>query len=132
MPKKRNGKKLTDREEAFCNEYLVDLNITKAAIRAKYSEKTAYSIGSEVLKRPEIQARIAELRDKCMKETRETPARLLKDFREIAELTKEKKDYTASISALEKIGKHLGFFEKDNNQNIEIKFEITNYGDQEN
>jgi len=54
---------LTGKQEAFCNEYLVDLHCTNAAIRAGYSEDTAYSIGSENLKKPEIRARISELRD---------------------------------------------------------------------
>jgi phage terminase small subunit len=54
--------KLTAKQEAFCNEYLVDLHITKAALRAGYSENTAYAIGSENLKKPEIQQRISQLR----------------------------------------------------------------------
>ena len=45
-------------------EYLVDLNATQAAIRAKYSQKTAYSIGFDLLKKPEVQKEIARLRDK--------------------------------------------------------------------
>ncbi len=32
---------LTDKQEMFCREYLVDLNAIKAAIWAGYSEKTA-------------------------------------------------------------------------------------------
>lgn len=32
----------------------MDCNATQAAIRAGYSEKTAYSIGDENLKKPEI------------------------------------------------------------------------------
>ena len=35
------AKKLTDKQKAFCDEYLVDLNGKQAAIRAGYSEKTA-------------------------------------------------------------------------------------------
>jgi len=49
---------LTDLQKRFVDEYLVDLNATQAAIRAGYSEKTAGSIGSENLKKPEIAARI--------------------------------------------------------------------------
>lgn len=51
-------KKLTPKQERFCQEYLIDLNATQAAIRAGYSEKTAYSIGQELLKKPEIMAEI--------------------------------------------------------------------------
>lgn len=42
------------RQKRFCEEYLVDCNATQAAIRAGYSSKTAYSIGVENLKKPEL------------------------------------------------------------------------------
>lgn len=47
--------KLTEKQKRFCDEYLIDLNATQAAIRAGYSKKTAYAIGVENLKKPEIQ-----------------------------------------------------------------------------
>lgn len=56
--------KLTAKQKRFCDEYLIDLNATQAAIRAGYSKKTAYSIGNENLMKPElkkyIDARMAE------------------------------------------------------------------------
>ena len=52
--------KLTDKQKRFIEEYLVDLNATQAAIRAGYSEKTAYSIGEENLKKPEIKRAIED------------------------------------------------------------------------
>lgn len=51
----------TLKQKAFCHEYIVNYNATKAAISAGYSEKTAYSIGSELLKKPEIKDYIDEL-----------------------------------------------------------------------
>ena len=54
-------KKLKPKREAFSHEYLIDLNKTQAALRAGYSPKTAYSIGHELLKIPEVQDRIAHL-----------------------------------------------------------------------
>lgn len=51
---------MTPKQEAFVREYLIDLNATKAAIRAGYSETTAYSIGQENLNKPEIAAAISE------------------------------------------------------------------------
>ena len=45
---------MTDKQELFIREYLIDFNSTKAAIRAGYSARTAYSIGNELLKKPEI------------------------------------------------------------------------------
>jgi len=53
---------LTDKQEMFCREYLIDLNATQAAIRAGYSEKTARASGCENLTKPDIQSRISELK----------------------------------------------------------------------
>ncbi|WP_312061748.1 terminase small subunit [Pantoea septica] len=53
---------LTDKQEMFCREYLIDLNATQAAVRAGYSEKTARASGCENLTKPDIQNRIAELK----------------------------------------------------------------------
>ena len=47
---------MTKKQKRFVEEYLIDLNATQAAIRAGYSPETAYSIGSENLKKPEIRA----------------------------------------------------------------------------
>jgi len=49
---------LTEKQLAFVDEYLVDLNATQAAIRAGYSSDTAASIGHENLTKPEIQIEI--------------------------------------------------------------------------
>lgn len=53
---------LTDKQEMFCREYLIDLNATQAAIRAGYSARTANRTASENLSKPDIQSRIAELK----------------------------------------------------------------------
>lgn len=45
---------VTEKQKRFCDEYLTDLNATQAAVRAGYSKKTAYSIGEENLRKPEI------------------------------------------------------------------------------
>lgn len=49
---------LNQRQLIFCEEYIKTNNATKAAKAAGYSEKTAYSIGNENLKKPEISAYI--------------------------------------------------------------------------
>ena len=51
---------MTDKQKRFCDEYLVDFNATQAAIRAGYSNKTAYSIGDENLRKPELKKYIDE------------------------------------------------------------------------
>ena len=55
---------MTRRQKIFADEYLIDLNATQAAIRAGYSVESAGSLGSELLKKPEIRARV----DKAMAE----------------------------------------------------------------
>ncbi len=57
--------KLTPKQHRFVEEYLIDLNATKAAGRARYSEKTARQIGSENLSKPAIQEAIAEATPHC-------------------------------------------------------------------
>jgi phage terminase small subunit len=52
---------LTAKQRAFVNEYVQDFNATRAALDAGYSQKTAYSIGNENLKKPEIAEAIDEL-----------------------------------------------------------------------
>ncbi|MFS2114326.1 terminase small subunit [Herbaspirillum frisingense] len=52
--------RITDKVRRFVDEYLIDLNATKAAIRAGYSERTAKQIASEVLNKPEVQALLQE------------------------------------------------------------------------
>lgn len=50
--------KLTDRQRAFVDEYLVDLNATAAAVRAGYSEKNAGKLGPRLLVTPKVRAAI--------------------------------------------------------------------------
>ena len=50
---------MTGKQKRFIEEYLVDLNATRAAIRAGYSPDTAKDIGCENLKKPMIRCHIA-------------------------------------------------------------------------
>lgn len=51
---------MTDKQKRFCDEYLISLNATQAAIKAGYSEKTANRIATENLSKPVIKEFIAE------------------------------------------------------------------------
>jgi phage terminase small subunit len=51
---------LTDKQQRFVEEYLIDLNATQAAIRAGYSPDTARQIACENLTKPDIAAAVAE------------------------------------------------------------------------
>ena len=59
---------LTKKQKVFADEYLVDTNATQAAIRAGYSEKTAYSQGQRLLKNVEVQNYIEEQLEKVHNE----------------------------------------------------------------
>ena len=55
---------MNTKQEMFVNEYLIDYNATQAAIRAGYSEKTARSIGQQLLTKLDIKNTIKEQREK--------------------------------------------------------------------
>lgn len=54
---------MTTKQRRFCDEYLIDLNATQAAIRAGYSKNSARAIGNENLQKPYIQAYIKQRLD---------------------------------------------------------------------
>lgn len=51
---------LNDRQTVFVEEYLKTFNATQAAIAAGYSPRTAYSVGWENLRKPEISSAISK------------------------------------------------------------------------
>ena len=92
---------LTKKNRLFVNEYLIDFHVTNATIRAGYSEKTAYSIGSELLKKPEI----AEMIDAHIESIAVGRNERLKLLSEIARDGEKDSD---RLSAIEKLGKLAG------------------------
>jgi len=76
--------RLTAKQKRFIEEYLIDLNATQAAIRAGYSPDTAYSIGNENLKKPEIRARIDKALAERSKRTGINAERVLIELARIA------------------------------------------------
>lgn len=75
---------LTPKQKKFSDEYLIDLNATQAAIRAGYSEKTAYSIGIENLRKPEIKKYIEKRQKELSRSTEITQERVIKELALIA------------------------------------------------
>tara|TARA_R110002049_G_scaffold282589_1_gene462412 strand:- start:1676 stop:2254 length:579 start_codon:yes stop_codon:yes gene_type:complete len=78
--------KLNSKQAMFCQEYLLDLNATQAAIRAGYSEKTAGSQAFDLLKKPEIQTKISKLKNSRSDRTEINADYVLQRHREIDEL----------------------------------------------
>ncbi len=62
--------KLTAKQQRFCDEYLIDLNATQAAIRAGYSEQSARQMGTQNMSKPSvkeyIEKRMAEKESKLI------------------------------------------------------------------
>lgn len=87
MPKV-NG--LSPKQAKFVEEYLLDLNATQAAIRAKYSPKMADKIGSQLLGK----TRVAEAIQKAMaarsKRTEISQDRVLQEYAKLAFLDPRK------------------------------------------
>lgn len=75
---------LNPKQERFCQDYVIDLNATQAAIRAGYSEKTAYSIGQRLLKNVEVQRRIGELQKELQERNRLKADDVINELRALA------------------------------------------------
>ena len=156
---------LSDKQERFCREYVIDLNATRAAIAAGYSERTARQTASENLSKPYIQAKIQELQ-KAISDKLEVDAEWvlkhlvnhvesnvldafmyagpgglsIEDLKALPRETqmcikkvKQNKDgieiqFEDKQKALEMISRHIGFFEKDNEQSkTKIEFKGFNF-----
>lgn len=134
---------LTPKQERFCQEYLIDLNATQAAIRAGYSEKTSMEQGYQLLQKTSVQQfiqekqkklsdklelntewvlrRLKEISDRCVQAE---PVMIRGIDGELVESGEFKFDSSGANKATELIGKHLGIFEADNKQTGEITLRI--------
>ena len=126
---------MTEKQKRFCDEYLIDLNATQAAIRAGYSAKTAKAIGCENLTKPDIQKYIQEQLDRIHEqktadaqevieyltsvmrgEHTEQALQLVGDgVQEICDISVSAKD---RLKAAELIGKRYGIFTDKTDLNI--------------
>lgn len=137
---------LNDKQKLFCQEYLKDLNATKAAIRAGYSEKTARNIACENLTKPNIQQYIQDLQEGIQKRNQITIDEIMTDLIEVKnrcmqnvpvmyfdkvekEWKHEGKEYgeplykfdsNGATKALDLLGRIIGAYEKDNTQKREL------------
>ena len=121
----RATRTLSRRQEAFCAAYLgpARFNATEAAIVAGYSRRSAASIGSENLRKPEIDARVREElatraapADGVLAEIAEVALAPWRDFVMIQrhprtdEVLEVRLDLTHKVKALELLGKAHGLF----------------------
>ncbi len=75
---------MNQKQKAFATEYVIDYNATQAAIRAGYSERSAYSQAHELLKKPEIKEAIKELEAAASERTAITKDMVLKELARVA------------------------------------------------
>ena len=128
---------MTPKKQLFADEYLIDLNATRAAKRAGYSEKTAYSSGQRLLKDVDVSAYIsqrmaekeAELianQDEILKYLtavmrKETLSSVLARTELGAEKVIEKPpDEKEALKAAELLGKRYGLWEKKQDAEAEV------------
>jgi phage terminase small subunit len=76
--------KLTAKQSQFCQEYLIDLNATQAAIRAGYSAKTANEQAARLLTNVSVQAKVEELRQSQQQRTQVNADLVVDKFWKIA------------------------------------------------
>jgi len=99
--------KLNPKQARFVSEYLIDSNATQAAIRAGYSKKTAYSIGGENLKKPEIAAAIAKGRAKIADRLEITAESLIRDVLQIGDEARKAESFAAALKSRDMLGNTL-------------------------
>ena len=145
--------KMTPKQKRFCDEYLIDLNATQAAIRAGYSKKTAQQMGTENLSKPVIKeyisARMAEKESELIADQDEVLRYLTSvlrgksqsevvvvesvgDYCSEARTMKKAPDEKERLRAAELLGKRYGLYTDRVEQEVDMDLTITvDYGDAE-
>ncbi len=145
--------KMTVKQKRFCDEYLIDLNATQAAIRAGYSKKTANRIATENLSKPVIKEyisqRMAEKESELIADQDEVLKYLTSVLRgesqsEIvvvegsgfgnseARTMQKAPDEKERLKAAELLGKRYGLYTEKVDQSVDMELNITvDYGDAE-
>ena len=150
-----DSNKLNEKQKKFCQEYIIDFNGTQAAIRAGYSKKSAKAIASENLTKPDIQEYLNELINKRNERLEFSQDDVMRDLIEVKNRCMQKVpvlyydkqdkmlkqevdengegvwkfDAQGANSALDKLARHVGFYEADNKQQ-QNKTEINNIVDE--
>jgi hypothetical protein len=110
---------LTDKQEAFVREYLVDLSPADAYLRAGYqvaSREVAWKASNRLLKNVEVLRAIDEAQCARMERLELDADWVVARFRMVYLEAKRDRDYSAALKALDHIAKYLGLYERDNKQ----------------
>jgi len=84
MDAEQQNLELTEKQEAFCQKYLIDFNGSRAAIAAGYSAESSAQEASRLLTKVNIQARINALRVEMGKGFNITRERIAQEYARIA------------------------------------------------
>ena len=101
---------LSQRQEAFIEEYVVDFNGGQAAIRAGYGTAGARVRACELLKRPEVQVAIRDRQAVQAAACEVTATEVTQALMREAVTAREG---GARVRALELLGRHIGCFNED-------------------
>jgi len=116
MGAKTKKRSLTAKQQRFCEEYMIDLNATQAAIRAGYAKSCVNVIGPNNIVKSSIKAEITRLKAKISKKTGVTVKWVIDNLIKVAERCIDDNDAPGANRALQLIGMHVGAFEADNKQ----------------
>jgi phage terminase small subunit len=124
------NKQLTDKQEIFCKEYLIDLNATAAAIRAGYAESWAVKNAYQLTEKHGIAKRVQELKDKRAATLNIDAEWVLKECVDSYEYNKERivnqhgikvmRNPSVAAKFLEMAGKHVGVKAFDQNHDAKV------------
>lgn len=145
--------KMTVKQKRFCDEYLIDLNATQAAIRSGYSKNYANTNASKLLQITTIKEYIAErmaekeseliadqdevlkyltavLRGKTQSEV--VVVENIGDFMSQARTMQKAPDEKERLKAAELLGKRYGIYTDRMEQQIDMDLQISvDYGEEE-
>jgi phage terminase small subunit len=99
---------LTLKQQRFVEEYPLDFNATQAAIRAGYSRKTAYAIGSENLSKPEVKGALQAAQAAVTAKVKITKDYLIEQANDIMLKAKANGAWAAARGANELLAKLTG------------------------
>ena len=91
---------LTNKQLAFCREYIIDNDGTKAAIRAGYSAKTADQQASRLLTKVKIKQEISRLQAEIREEVGYTVAQCQQELEQARLLAITNNQPSAAVSAI--------------------------------
>ena len=99
---------MTEKQKRFCDEYLISLNATQAAIKAGYSPEGAGRNADRMMKNDEIKAYISERLEQLHSERTATAAEVMEFLTEV--MRNEDEGSVSRLKAAELLGKRFGLF----------------------